>query len=78
MLAAKDKVARTIKVGKRTFLVVPSTKIKKAGQPATFEDGVVGEPCSGYVKPDAQGRLVATTVNFGAKTPKPSKNPKNP
>jgi len=68
-LAAVDKVAKTITVGKRTFQITSETRIKKSGKPATLEDGVVGEPVSGYVKPGAEGKLIATTVNFG---PKPS------
>src|ERR1700687_1994336 len=49
-LAAIDKVAKTITVGKRTFQITSETKIKKAGKPATLDDGVVGETVSGYVK----------------------------
>ena len=66
-LAALDKTAKTITVGKRTFQVTSETKIHKAGKPATFEEGVVGEEVSGYVKPTDDGKLVATTVNFGPK-----------
>ena len=66
-LAAIDKMAKTISVGKRTFQVTSETKIKKAGKPATLSDGVVGEPVSGYVKPATDGKLVATSVNFGSK-----------
>jgi len=67
-LAALDKTAKTITVGKRTFHVTSETKIHKAGKPATLEEGVVGEEVSGYVKPTDDGKLVATTVNFGPKT----------
>ncbi len=69
-LAAVDKTARTITVGKRTFQITAETKLRKASQPATLEDAVVGEKCSGYVKPTADGKWMATTVNFG---PKPQK-----
>ena len=65
-LAAVDQVAKTITVGKRTFQITSETKLKKAGKPATLEDGVVGEEVSGYIKP-ADGKLMATTVNFGPK-----------
>ncbi len=67
-LAALDKTAKTITVGKRTFQVTSETKIHKAGKPATFEEGVVGEEVSGYIKPTDDGKLIATTVNFGPKT----------
>ncbi len=66
-LAALDKAAKTITVGKRTFQVTSETKIHKAGKPATFQEGVVGEEVSGYVKPTDDGKLIATTVNFGPK-----------
>jgi len=67
-LAAMDKVAKTITVGTRTFQVTAETMIFKDSKPATFDDGVVGEPVSGYVKPAADGKWNATKVNFGAKT----------
>lgn len=66
-LAALDKSARTITVGKRTFQVTSETKISKGGKPATLDQGVVGEPVSGYVKPTDDGKLVATKINFGPK-----------
>ncbi len=66
-LAALDQAAKTITVGKRTFQITSETRIRKSGKPATLEDAVVGEPVSGYVKPSAGGKLLATTVNFGAK-----------
>lgn len=72
-LASVDQTAKTISVGKRTFLITSETKIKKEGKPATLQDGVVGEEVSGYVKPNDAGKLVATTVNFGPK-PKTSEN----
>lgn len=66
-LAAVDKSAKTITVGKRTFQITSETKLNKAGKPATLDDAVVGEEVSGYVKPNDQGKLVATKVNFGPK-----------
>src|SRR5262245_18819339 len=62
-LVAVDKTARTITVGKRTFLITSETKINKSGKRATLQDAVIGEPVSGYIKPNEQGNLVATTVN---------------
>jgi hypothetical protein len=67
-LAAVDKTARSITVGKRTFQITPETKLRKANQPATLEDAIVGEKCSGYVKPTGDGKWIATTVNFGPKS----------
>lgn len=72
-LASVDQTAKTITVGKRTFLITSESKIKKDGKPALLQDGVVGEEVSGYVKPNDAGKLVATTVNFGPKsTAKPT------
>ena len=70
-LAAVDKVAKTIKVGESIYQITSATKITKADKPATLEDGVVGDPVSGYVKPTNDGKMAATTVHFGAKAAKP-------
>jgi len=67
-LAAVDKIAKTIKVGKSVYQITSESKITKDGKPAVLEDGVVGEPVTGYVKPAADGKMVVRTVHFGAKT----------
>ena len=72
-LAAIDKSAKTITVGKRTFQITSETKLAKDGKPATFDAGVAGEECSGYVKPADGGKWVATSVTFGAKPEKAAK-----
>ena len=75
-LAKLDKVEKTLTVGKTVIHVNSQTKIKKDGKPALFEDGIEGEPVSGYVKPDANGQMVASSVNYGAKAePKPDAKP---
>ena len=66
-LAGVDKTAKTIAVGKSIYQITSETKITKNGKPATLEEGVIGEPVSGYVKPNAEGKLIAATVHFGAK-----------
>ena len=66
-LAAVDKTAKTIKLGESVYQITSETKITKGGNPATLDDGVVGEPVSGYVKPTDDGKMAATTVRFGAK-----------
>ena len=66
-LVAVDKVAKTLKVGESVYQVTSDTKITKDGKPATMEEGVVGEPVRGYAKPTEDGKMVATTVHFGAK-----------
>jgi hypothetical protein len=67
-LAAVDKVAKTIKVGESIYQITSQTKISKAGKPATLEDGVVGEPVTGFVKTTDDGKMAATSVRFGGKT----------
>ncbi len=68
-LAKVDQTAKTITVGKRTFLITSETKLKKGnGSPATLADATVGEEVSGYVKPTEAGKLAATVVTFGPKT----------
>jgi len=66
-LAAVDKTAKTIQVGKSIYYITPETKITKAGQPAILDDAVVGEPTTGYVKPTEDGKMTATTLRLGPK-----------
>ena len=66
-LAEVDKVAKTIKVGQSIYQITSETKITKDGKPATLEDGVVGEPVTGYAKPTEDDKMAATTVRFGPK-----------
>jgi hypothetical protein len=67
-LAAVDKAAKTITLGKSTYYINSETKIKKADKPATLEDGVIGEDVGGYAKPGEGGKMFATTVTFGPKS----------
>jgi hypothetical protein len=67
-LAALDKSAKTITVGKRTFHVSPDAKIVRNNKSATLDDGVVDEIVSGYFKTGDDGKLIATKVTFGPKT----------
>ncbi len=66
-LAAVDKTAKTIKVGESVYQITSETRIIKDGKSATLDDGVVGEPVSGYAKPTADGKMAATSVRFGVK-----------
>ncbi len=66
-LAAVDKTAKTIKLGESVYQITSETKITKGGKPATLDDGVVGEPVSGYAKPTGDGKMAATSVRFGPK-----------
>jgi hypothetical protein len=67
-LTAVDKNAKTITVGKVTYRITSETKLKKNDKPATLDDGVIGDEVAGYVKPDADGKLFASSVRFGAKS----------
>ena len=71
-LVSVDKTEKTIMVGKSTYQVTSETKITKDGQPATLEDGIVGEPCSGYVKTNEVGKVYLSTLHFGAPPEKKS------
>ncbi len=66
-LAAVDKTAKTIKVGESVYQIISETRIIKDGKPATLDDGVVGEPVSGYAKPTTDGKMAAASVRFGVK-----------
>ncbi|MFM2293791.1 MAG: hypothetical protein RLZZ350_204 [Verrucomicrobiota bacterium] len=72
-VTAIDKTAMTVTVKKKdaekTFSITSSTKITKAGKPATLADGVVGEEC-GVSFLDEDGKNVARSFRFG---PKPEK-----
>ena len=67
-LAAVDKSAKTITIGKSVYEITSETKIQKNGKPATLEDGVVGEEASGYAKPTDGGKMYAASLTFGPKT----------
>src|SRR5258706_310600 len=70
-LAAVDKTAMTItlegKESKRTFQITSSTKLAKAGKPATLDDAVVGEQVGGRYRKTADGKFEAISVRFGPK-----------
>jgi len=66
-LAAVDKNAKTITVGKSVYYITSATRIKKNGKDATLEEGVVGEEVSGYARPMDDGKMAASSVTFGAK-----------
>jgi len=65
-----DKTAKTIKVGERTFQVTSSTKIAKAGKPATLDDAAVGDEVGGTFTKTEDGKLNLNVLRIG---PKPEK-----
>jgi hypothetical protein len=66
-LTAVDTNAMTLTVGERTYEITSETIITKAGEPATLSEGVTGETASVAFKKDADGKLTATSIHFGAK-----------
>jgi len=67
-ISAIDTKAMTLTVGERTFEITSETKISKDGKPATLADGVAGETVGGAYKKNADGKLTATSIHFGAKS----------
>ena len=60
-----------LKVGERTFLVTSTTRISKAGQPATFADATVGEEVGGQYKAGTGDKLELLSLRIG---PRPDKS----
>jgi hypothetical protein len=73
-----DKNARTLTIGKRTFLVTSETKIFKSDKPATFADGAVGDYVTGSYKKTDDGKLIAHSVYFGGKAKTTAEKKKEP
>jgi hypothetical protein len=66
-LAAVDKTAMTITIGKSTYHLTSETKILKDNKPAVLGDLVVGEQVTGYAKPAEGGKMALTKLNIGPK-----------
>lgn len=52
-----NKTDMTIKVGQRTFQMTSSTRITKAGKPATFDEIAVGDMVTGQFRKTEEGKL---------------------
>jgi hypothetical protein len=80
-LSAVDKTAMTVTIKKKevekTFQVTSETKIHKAGEPATLEDGVIGEDASVSYRKTTDTNAVpkAVSLRFGAAEKKKSEQP---
>jgi hypothetical protein len=59
-----NKTDMTIKVGQRTFQMTSSTRITKAGKPATFDEIAVGDMVAGQYKKTEEGRLELLSVRI--------------
>lgn len=66
-IGAVDKEAKSFKVGERTFHVTATTKIVKAGKPATFDDATVGEEVGGTYLSAEGGKLEVMSLRVGPK-----------
>ena len=73
-IAAVDKQAMTIKVGERTFQIIPDTRIVKAGKPATLAEANIGEDVGGSFREGADKKLNLVSLRIGAKPESPAKN----
>jgi len=62
-----SKSDSSITVGSRTFVITADTKLTKAGKSTTLADAVIGEDVGGSYQ-DKDGKLVAKSVRFGAKS----------
>jgi hypothetical protein len=84
-VAAVDKTAKTITVGKnklRVFQITSETKINKDKKPATLDQIVAGEVVGGSYRENADGKLEVVTLNAGERgkgneEPKEKKEKKN-
>jgi hypothetical protein len=72
-IAAVDKQSMTIKVGERTFQIIPDTRIMKAGKPATLAEATVGEDVGGSFREGADKKLNLVSLRIGAKPESPAK-----
>ena len=62
----------------QTFFIIPETKIKKNGKPATLDQIAVGDSLGGYARQTPDGKWEALTLNVGDKKAEaaPSSAPK--
>lgn len=72
-IGSLDKSAKTLKVGERTFQVTSTTKIVKAGKPATLDDATIGEEVGGAYLQGEGGKLELMSLRIGAKPEKEEK-----
>jgi hypothetical protein len=77
-IAAVDKTAKTIKVGESTLQVTSTTKITKAGKPATLDDATVGEDVSVSYKKTEDGKSELLSLRIGPRPEKATAPEKKP
>jgi hypothetical protein len=64
---AVDTVAKTVKVGDKTYQVTSTTKFMKDGKPATFSEAKMGEEVGGAYKTADGGKLELVSLRIGPK-----------
>jgi hypothetical protein len=71
-IGAVDTVKMTLtlegKTTNRVFEITSTTKLMKAGKPATLADATVGEPVTGQYTKTADGKYLAKSVYIGGRT----------
>lgn len=65
-VVATDLAASTVKIGKRTFKIVPETKVTNG----SLAEAKVGDMVGGAYRTDEAGNLEVVTIWFGAKPQK--------
>lgn len=66
-ITAVDKTAKTVTIGERVFQITATTKLTKAGKPATLDDAAVGEQAGGSYTKSEDGKLTAKSLRIGPK-----------
>ena len=66
-VASVDKDAKVLTVGERKFHAASTTKIIKAGKPATLSDATVGEEVGGAYREVEGGKLELVSLRIGPK-----------
>ena len=64
-IAAVDKNAKTVTIGKTTIQITSETRIEKAGKPATLDEVAVGEPAVARVRKTDDGKNLAMSLRVG-------------
>src|SRR5271168_1049112 len=70
--AAKTITFTTASGVTQTIHITSKTRIRKDGQPATFDDATVGEKIRGTERELTPGEWTASTVSIGEPKPKPA------
>lgn len=64
-IAAVDKNAKTVTIGKTTIQITSETRIEKGGKPATLDDVAVGEQATARIRKTDDGKNTALGLRVG-------------